>query len=89
MSAILKAIQTHGQEWAFETHLDLGNIGEHQVEVFYRHYYENPSNDPYQPPEPEYCEITSVIWEGKDVFSLLSEDIKEDLSFKALEAWGR
>ena len=87
MNAVLKAISSRGQEWSFETHLDLGVIGEKKVEVFYRHYYENPSNDPYQVPEPEYCEVTSVIWGKLDLKDDLNADLIEDLAFEALEDW--
>lgn len=87
MSAVIKAISARGQEWSFETYLDLGVIGEKQVEVFYRHYYENPSNDPFQCPEPEYCEVTSVMWGEIDLKDDLNGDLVEDLAFDALENW--
>lgn len=87
MSALIKAIASRGQEWSFDTHLDFGVLGEKQVEVFYLHFYENKSNDPFQIPEPEYCEVTSVIWDGKDIKSSLNEDLIEDLAIDALENW--
>ena len=86
-AAIVKSIYSRGQEWSFETSLDLGVIGEKQVEVFYRHYYENPSADPYQVPEPEYCEVTAVMWGDVDLKDDLKGDLVEDLAFEALDDW--
>lgn len=86
-AAVVKSIYARGQEWSFETHLDLGVIGEKKVEVFYRHFYENPSADPYQVPEPEYCEVTAVMWGNLDLKSDLNGDLVEDLETEALEDW--
>ena len=87
MNAVLAAIAKTGQEWSFDTHLDLGVIGEQPVEVFYLHYYGRKSNDAFMPPEPEYCEVTAVLWEGKDITDKLNGNLIEDLSFEAQEDW--
>lgn len=87
MNALFAAIAKNGQEWSFDTRLDLGVLGEQPVEVFYQHYYGRKTNDPFQVPDPEYCEVSAVFWEGKDITDKLNGDLLEDLAFEAQEDW--
>lgn len=87
MNAVLAAIARNGQEWSFDAYLDFGVIGEQPVEVFYTHHYGLKHNDAFMAPEPEYCEVTSVMWNNKDIAGLLNDNLIEDLSFEALEDW--
>ncbi len=71
-------------EYSFDTHLDFGCLGELPVEVFYVYHRGRPTSDPYQIPDPPYCEITWVEWEGKNIKDQLSESTIEELAIEAI-----
>lgn len=87
MNAVLASIARNGQEWSFNTRLDMGVLGEQPIEVFYIHFYGRKSNDPFQVPDPEHCQVTSVEWEGKDITDKLNSNLLDDLSIEAQEDW--
>lgn len=70
----------------FTTFLDLGDLGQHEVEVGYIHHRGYPDNR-IDPPEPEWCEVVRVDFLGKDVVDYVVRDTYEDLCHRAYENW--
>lgn len=74
-----------------EVALDFGVIGDQYVDVIYDWHEANPSNDPYQVPEPAYPEIKDVLLfvDGHEVSVLhwLSPSRLEMLQDLVREKW--
>lgn len=75
----------------YATKLDLGVLGERDVEVFYDWTPPNPSNDPFQAPENGGASVVAVIaWiDGKevDLYEYLNNDLIYDLEHECAEAY--
>ena len=75
----------------YATKLDLGILGERDVEVFYDWTPPNPSNDPFQVPENGGASVVAVIlWFGGkevDVYDYLNDDLIADLKHESAEAY--
>ena len=75
----------------YATKLDLGVLGERDVEVFYDWTPPNPSNDPFQVPENGGASVVAVIlWFGGkevDVYDYLNDDLISDLQHECAEAY--
>ena len=75
----------------YATKLDLGVLGERDVEVFYDWTPPNPSNDSFQVPENGGATVVAVIlWFGGkevDVYDYLNDDLIADLEHECAEAY--
>ena len=73
----------------YATKLDLGVLGERDVEVFYDWAQPNPSNDQFQVPENGGATVVGVIlWlDGKeiDVYEYLNGDLVSDLEYECAD----
>lgn len=73
----------------YETVLDLGVIGEQQIEVFYDWIVGRKSNDPFQVPEGTGAVVVAVIWfvDGKEInlYDMLNKDLIADLEHECFE----
>ena len=75
----------------YATKLDLGVLGERDVEVFYDWTSPKPSKDPFQVPENGGATVVAVIlWFGGkevDVYDYLNDDLIADLEHECAEAY--
>ena len=75
----------------YATKLDLGVLGERDVEVFYDWTPPNPSNDPFQVPENGGATVVAVsLWLGGkevDVYDYLNDNLISDLEHECAEAY--
>ena len=75
----------------YATKLDLGVLGERDVEVFYDWTPPNPSNDSFQVPENGGATVKAVtVWlDGKevDLYQYLGDDLIADLENECAEAY--
>ena len=75
----------------YATKLDLGVLGERDVEVFYDWTPPNPSNDSFQVPENGGASVVAVIlWFGGkevDVYDYLNDDLISDLEHECAKAY--
>ena len=75
----------------YATKLDLGVLGERDVEVFYDWTPPNSSNDPFQVPENGGASVVAVTaWiDGKevDLYQYLGDDLIYDLEYECAEAY--
>ena len=75
----------------YATKLDLGVLGERDVEVFYDWTPPNSSNDSFQVPENGGASVVAVIaWiDGKevDLYQYLGDDLIYDLEYECAEAY--
>ena len=73
----------------YETHLDLGVLGEQKVEVFYDWCNCRVSNDEFERPEPDGAIVVAVnCWLGGkeiNVFDYLNDNLIQDLEYECSE----
>lgn len=73
----------------YNTVLDLGALGEQQVEVFYDWSEPRKSNDPFEAPDNGGATVVAVlVWlDGKEVnlYDYLNDNLIQDLEYECAE----
>lgn len=69
---------------SFTTYIDMGELGEHEVDVEFD-YTPGCSGSHDEPPSFPEVEITKVIWRGMDILSVCSKYVIDQMTDDAFD----